>query len=308
VSGGAAEIAAFFERSSLDEIVAWLLASFSGSDFHPLELADRPGATTQLQRGYERAQPRTQERLKQAVARAVGEWSPHAHGLGTLRALASLAAYVRAGRTIPALRTVLERVLLDGSARHANDPAWHHATGHVIAVLHGFAPHEEVEALFDRWLYEDTDPRYYGQFFIGLCACRPTGFTEFFPRFVEVAERNPGAMRLPYLMAALVRTMGLRALARALPLLDSPLQQQLMGWLTIGTDAPAEIVPDLEKGQCLVEKGVAPERRTYHSIPLPPKEVYRVMAAAVPNSVEMILETLMLDSPATSRAGATTWN
>lgn len=281
------DIAGFFETAPFDELVSWLIVACAEGRFDPVEVADSPSPAIQVQRAFERCGTRAQERLKQAVATSLGEWNLRAHGLHALRDLATVSAYLRASRCAPALRPHLEGVLLERGARYADDPAWHRTTAHVIAVLHGFAPHPEVEALFDRWFHEDTDPRYYPQFFIGLLACRPISFKELFPRLVDLVGRH--RLEVPQLMAALVRTVGLRSLTRALPELGSRHQTLLLEWLSGGKNPPARIIIHHQHGDCLMDAAGG----ALHPIPLPGRVAYDVQSRKIAaDPVGSIFETL----------------
>src|SRR5690349_1568753 len=61
-----------------DELRSTLFVGFQTGDFAPFELTAEPSPELQLQRLFLRAPPLTQEKLKRAVVRALGEWRPRA--------------------------------------------------------------------------------------------------------------------------------------------------------------------------------------------------------------------------------------
>jgi hypothetical protein len=260
------EIAEFFAARPTEGLTSWLLASFGSDSFEPVQLDDRPGPAIQIQYAFEASEPAVQERLKEAVAAALLEWSPRAHGVRVLKPLAAVAAYIRASRAAPALRMILEDILLERARQHQDDVAWHQTTGFVVATLHGFAPMAEVAQAFERWLYERTDPRYYGQFFIGLCACRPHEFVQHVPRIMTLADQHPASVAVPTLISALVQTVGLRGIATALPALPREVQGRFLDWVSTGDDSPAELHLDPLKGHYLVARHPVDDEPVFHPV------------------------------------------
>jgi hypothetical protein len=228
--GPAEEHRAFIRRSSRAILRDWLLHGFKTEDFTPVHIAPTPHAATQISGLYERV-PDSQEKLKGALIDAVSEWRA-ADGGKLLRDLSYLAAQIRPVDVVTILEDHLSRLLAGDVPPSMTAKDRMETVIRLGSVIAGFAPHPEAEAILRR-LYSRNDaaPTLGAVLFIGLCRARRGSVAKHLPRFIEIAECNPGHFDEEQVVRELLRVAGPRAVADAVAEADLEPAQWLLNQL-----------------------------------------------------------------------------
>jgi hypothetical protein len=203
----------FFTATPVGDLTAWLLVSFSTNSYQPLQGPDRGSSYTHITNLVSHCDLATQEKVKAATVRGISEWRRASHPLSVLSALCFVASDLHASGAIPLIRYHLDQGGLGNSAApHLVNvsPAEIDKIGRqLVSVVRGFAPspeaHEALEVLFES---PRISPRFSGQLFMGLCACRPATFWRHVDRFLDRLEAHPEYF---------VRTSAAREFVRLVP-------------------------------------------------------------------------------------------
>jgi hypothetical protein len=185
-----------------DDIKIWLTHGFRTADWRPVVFSDlRSSPEAQIHAAFETIPSASQERLRGGVVRSIGEWSPAHPEL--LDSLCVLAAYIKATRTAPLLKTLVTTKLVE----RCDIPVFGDLTAKVIAALIGFAPLPDAASAVESLYFSDhVPPRYAAQLLNGMVRIDPKNVHRYLPRFVRIAypNRNAGLFRLDIVLNRLV--------------------------------------------------------------------------------------------------------
>lgn len=223
------------EKLDPEELKELLLATTAQRADESFFVEPRLHPAIELQRHYDRSQPRQRARLKAALIAAVAEWRRRAHGLENLRFLAQAAASLRARSTAAHFERILERG--DGLLRPARGAGGDRdarrqaeVAGAVVATIAGFAPGERLGALLERLFFTPgLRPQLAGLLFQGLCRSRREQLPRHLERYLRLTEgADVHHFADPIFLRLFVESMTPAALAAVWKELDRRLRDFLL--------------------------------------------------------------------------------
>lgn len=240
--------AEYVQHLDKDQLKSWLLKSFATGNFLPLLLTPQPSAAIQMQQIFLALDPQHKEVFKAATVQAVAEWMLPGYEPETLKELATLAAYIRAAGVITQLRKILESAELE-SLRRVNVGAgidvYKDIVSHILAVIQGFAPMEEVQVLFERLFFSDRfDPRFVRQLFLGLCTANPEEYGRYVPRFLVLQPPRSTDPSLAFVWLRFVQIVTLPRIAEQFYQLDPYYEEEFLDLLSAYDWSPTIIMED----------------------------------------------------------------
>lgn len=215
-----------------DQIKAILLEGFSTNNFRPLYFHAEPSVTLQLYYIFadKEFNGTIKETFKQAIVRAVNEWTVLAYGTRTIKELAILVAYVRVSRAVERLKTIL----LENQLVYANDEEEYLETVEVIlAALSDFMP--ECGELFEHLFYDEFDYRFKSQLFLGLCEYKRDNYVEYVKYFLETANRFPEEYDIEYVFKKFREIVSDHIIKRHIHELEEPYESKLLFYMLLSS-------------------------------------------------------------------------
>ncbi len=238
----------FVETSAEEDLSAWLRRGLAMGDFTPIPLSQEPIEEAQIQDLCETLSYDLREKFKAATCLALSAWSPRADGLILLRRLVVVAAYVRESEVVDHIR----KIIVDGWLESFGEERKFETLQILIAVSGGFAPLGKVQVLFERlFMSPRLDHRFAAQLFLGLCVCDAERYVEYVPRLLQVIRDAREYFRLDYLLAEMVRVVGLPTIARRFQDIDSRYREDFRRLLCEYEWSPATIRVHPERGVCI---------------------------------------------------------
>jgi hypothetical protein len=187
------------ETYSEDDLKSWLVAGFQNKEWEPVVFEVQPTIPAQIQRVFGDLRARDQDKLRRAVTRAIGEWTPEHPRV--LARVCELAAYTRPTRAVPLLRDLVMNTLVE----YEHEPEYRKLTSIVIGTITGLVPvPEAVDAIEILYFSDHVPPRYAAQLLQGMISAVPLEFPRYLPRFVTIAARHEDLFRLDVILETII--------------------------------------------------------------------------------------------------------
>src|SRR5688572_22167752 len=106
------DLVAFIEQTQEDDLKLWLVRGFTENDWGDFSFDIAPTVPTQIQSAFLTSSSDAQEKLRRAVVRAIAEWSVRSRP-SILADFCSVAAYTKASRVAPVLKTIIVTKLVE---------------------------------------------------------------------------------------------------------------------------------------------------------------------------------------------------
>jgi hypothetical protein len=239
-----------FRQLPDSSLTGWLLKGLEGKGFSPLKIPNEPSPAHQLEVLFSRLGVDEQERLKSATNRAIVEWLPGARSTELLTELVVLAGGIRVSAVIDHVRLILQ----DLEDQRSTWARRRELVATLIAVVQGFAPLPEVRDLLRRLFYSDKYRPFAAQTFLGLCACKPSEYPEYIPRFLELCRDPSLPFRLEYVWAEFIRLVSLSGFVAQMGRLSKRDWKVLYHMLCSETWSPLRQIFESETGIMIVHR------------------------------------------------------
>src|SRR5688500_12321567 len=106
------DLIAFIEQTQEDDLKLWLVRGFTENEWGDFSFDVAPTVPTQIQNAFLTSSADAQEKLRRAVVRAIAEWSVRSRP-SILADFCSVAAYTKASRVAPVLKTIIVTKLVE---------------------------------------------------------------------------------------------------------------------------------------------------------------------------------------------------
>lgn len=183
-----AEMQAFVDGCTQQQLCAWLLRGLTSGTFSPLEFGDERALSEHLRILFAVAKD-GQEKFKRALEQAVTEWTCHAHGPAVLTELANLVAETRTSGALRPLQLIVEA----GQVRSASPDEDVVAIETVFAVIGGFSERDEAAIFLERYFFDPTQIQLRALLFTALCERAPREYYRYMPLLLEAIDAQPKA-------------------------------------------------------------------------------------------------------------------
>lgn len=165
-----------------------------------------------FRRIHDSLSPEHQSLFRQGLCGLIAEWEPDQRTMYETVEVVSLAAYIRLTEGIDPIAHLVEAKLADKT-----DEPSDHACSIAVATIAGLTYTEEsklaIETTLKRFADNPKLQRYFAQILAGLVRANPNNFSEFVPRYLEIATRLGELRAASNVVAEVISEMGLETTA-----------------------------------------------------------------------------------------------
>lgn len=200
------------EEAPIEDLASWMIKGLGTGDFTPFLPSDHLDSNSQFLRYLHHLAPKpVKDRLNEALASAIGSWTPEDRG-EALDGLAFTAAMVRAYQVVKPLINVV-----DSNKADALDSPWYKGWQTSVGVIAGFSEVQESGVALERWLFDDSfDKKMLAVAANGSARANRHNYPKYATRFLEIERERSEDFDTDVIIAEMVKAVTIPITAKHL--------------------------------------------------------------------------------------------